>query len=243
MIEFTLSKLNLLVFVLAVTAIVIFFMNTINSNLRTRQAYEIVYKVGQEIKIGVDNPSYCSVKYAEIPKRLQINHGFTSSYNIDYLLNISAYDIPENDGKQKMVLAILDSRKKNIYAAYDLDFNGIVHFYYWEYNSDTGKYTFEKKEDENYLDLAPDQRNSIDQTIVIAKKIRDGQTHIHLFACGRRGNIPGCSNHYNDDFIKDLVTEQRIDCICMSDTLARKYGSISDDGVIGATENKIEICQ
>jgi len=112
MIDFTLSKLNLLVFVLAVTAIVLFFMNTVNSNLKTRQSYELVYKVGQELKTGIDNPSYCNVKYIDIPKRLKLNSGITSTYNINYILNIAVYDFPNNEDKKKLVLSVLDGQKK-----------------------------------------------------------------------------------------------------------------------------------
>ncbi len=241
MIEFTLSKLNLLIFVLAVTAIVVFFMNTVNSNLRTRQAYELVYKIGQEIKTGVDNPSYCSIKYVEIPRRIKINYGITNSYNINYLLNISAHEISSDSDIKKIVLSILDGQKKNIFAAYDLDINGEVVFYDWTF--DSGKYKYESLSDQ-FLDLNPEKKDSIDQTIVIAKKIKDGRQTIHIFACGKKNNIPGCSNFYseingssnNGDLITYLKTEENIDCICLSNPIAREY----TPG--GATQNLIDAC-
>lgn len=243
MIDFTLSKLNLLVFVLAVTAIVLFFMNTVNSNLRTRQSYELVYKVGQEIKTGIDNPSYCSVKYIDIPRRLKLNYGITSSYNLNYILNIAVYDFPENDSKKKLVLSILDGRKKNLFAAYDLDFNGDVIFYEWDYSD--GKYNFEKKDNEKYIDLRPYIVDSIDHQLVIAKKVIEGKLTIHVFACGKRNNIPGCSDYYakinGNNFITNLVNIQKIDCVCYSSPLARNYASQQDNPNIAG--QVIDACQ
>jgi hypothetical protein len=245
MIDFTLSKLNLLVFVLAVTAIVLFFMNTVNSNLKTRQSYELVYKVGQELKTGIDNPSYCNVKYIDIPKRLKLNSGITSTYNINYILNIAVYDFPNNEDKKKLVLSVLDGQKKNLYAAYDLDFKGDIFFYEWEYDNEDGKYFFSKKnDDEKYIDFKPQIINSIDHKLIIAKKIIDGKSTIHVFACGNKNNIPGCSDYFakinGNNFITHLISEEKIDCVCYSSPLARNYSQQTD---VDAATHLISICQ
>ncbi len=237
MIDFTLSKLNLLVFVLAVTAIVLFFMNTVNNNLRTRQSYELVYKVGQELKTGIDNPSYCSIKYVDIPRRLQLNSGITSSYNINYIMNISAYEIPDSDGEKKVVLSILDGAKKNLFAAYDLDFEGEIIFYEWEFVD--GTYIFTN--DKDYIDLRPHVINSIDHSLVVAKKVTGGTSTIHIFSCGKRNNIPGCSDSLakfsGTDFITYLVETKKIDCACVSTTIARNYApSLEQQHLINACQ-------
>jgi hypothetical protein len=241
MIEFTLSKLNLLVFVLAVTAIVIFFMNTVNSNLRTRQAYELVYKTGQEIKVGFDNPSYCSVKYIDIPKKIKLNTGISSVFNINYILNISVHDNLSTDTK-KIVLAILDAKKEKIFAAYDLDFNGEVVLYEWEFNDSLGKYEYFiiNNSDSNSIDLQTNKKDSIDHTLILAKKIKEGVPTIHLFSCGKVNNIPGCSNKLSkinsDDLITHLVDEKQINCICLSSTIALNYTQATPSDKINACQ-------
>jgi len=79
MFEFTLSKVNMLIFVTAIAVVVIFFMNTLNDNLKTRQSYETSYKIGKEIKSLFDSDSYCSIKFIDIPKTISTNKGNLSS--------------------------------------------------------------------------------------------------------------------------------------------------------------------
>jgi hypothetical protein len=212
MMEFALSKLNLLIFVTAIAAIVLFFMNTVNSNFRTRQSYELTYKVGESIKSGIESNSYCNIKSIEIPTKIKINSGSSYNHTNKYILNISSFT---SGDQNKLIVSVLDSKKKNIFAAYDIDYNGTVNLYSWNYNN--GIYKFENTDDSQlefkYLDFDTLRMNSIDNRIIVAKKIINNRAQIYIFACGYKNNIPGCAST-NSNFLETLIKDEEISCFC-----------------------------
>lgn len=221
MFEFTLSKLNLLIFVTAIAAIMLFFLNTVNANLKTRQSFELTYKIGKELKSGIDGKSYCSIKYIKIPKTIKTNQGSSNIFNINYKFNIAQYDY-ENPNinsslNKKLIIAITDQKNKKIYAAYDIDFEGNFTFYESEYDLDTGKYNFlEKKDDVGIYD--PLKVKSIDTTLLFIKKINNGKLDYYIIPCEKKNSIYSCKDFVcnNDDGLFDDITCKNVE-LCITD--------------------------
>ena len=206
MIEFALSKLNLLIFVTAVAAIVVFFMGAVNSNMKIRQSYELVYRIGKEIKVGIESNSYCTVKFIEIPKRIYTNSGGSDAFSINYKLNVSAhpYTNQETEGTQKkIVLAIVDRKvnKPKIYAAYDIDYNGNVEFYSSDCTSSGCNFT---PSDTN-ANYDPQKAYTIDNTILFVKKMEDGVPRIYLIPCLKKNGIYQCKNFLTNSGLKESI--------------------------------------
>lgn len=220
MIEFTLSKMNLLIFVTAIASIVIFFMATVNSNMRTRQSYELVYSLGSEIKTGVESNSYCTIKQLDLPDRIYTNNGHSDMFSIKYVLDISYYEI-SND-TNKVVLSIMDRRNRNdiIYAAYDIDFNGPIYLYSSDCENPNEKIC---KSQENFVNYDPLKSRSIDTMFFFVKKIKNGQPNIYFFPCAYRNNSYTCNEF---DQVKDeLYNGENLDCL---DTVTNLITNISD---------------
>jgi len=210
MIEFSLSKLNMLIFVTAVAAIVVFFMSAVNSNMKTRQSYELVYKVGRELKTGIENNSYCTVKFINIPRNIQTNSGGGNVFNMKYKLNISSYDL--DDDSKTLVLTILD-RKENprIYAAYSVDYNGKV-------------VLFESESCDNYpacdmtvvnksVNFDPSKVDSIDSQILFAKTIDNGKPTIYLIPCVKKSGIYSCRHFLTTGDLFGITLKEAIPCL------------------------------
>lgn len=210
MIEFSLSKLNMLIFVTAVAAIVIFFMAAVNSQMKTRQSFELVYKVGKELKTGIESNSYCTVKFITIPKTIQTNSNGSDAFSIKYKLNISAYA-----EKQKLVLAVIDRKqyKPKIYAAYDIDYEGTMKLYnsVCDANTQCNGSTNIAVVDGNpgIVDFDPLKVNSIDTQILFAKTINNGSPTIYLIPCLYKNGIYSCRAFLNAENpngkLKDLI--------------------------------------
>ncbi len=195
MFEFTLSKLNLLIFVTAIAAIVLFFMNTVNSNLKTRQSFELVYKIGKEIKSGMDSESYCSVKYIDIPKQIKTKEGHSTAYNVNYVLNVASYDFEDEEGyyDHKLVLAVMDRKETKIYAAYDVDYKGEINFYKAEHNDTSGDEDYEKiTSTDNYVVYDPLRERSNDTTLIFLKKTENQQNYFYLLPCSKKNGQYTC---------------------------------------------------
>jgi len=211
MIEFSLSKLNMLIFVTAVAAIVIFFIGAVNSNMKTRQSYELVYKIGKELKTGTESNSYCTVKFMDIPKTIQTNSGNSDAFNIKYKLNVSSF--PEQG---KLVLAVVDRKvnKPRIYAAYDIDYNGDVKIFESDICDNYPVCEINPAENNStYFD--PSKAYSIDSTILFAKTINQGQPVIYLIPCVRKNGIYSCRNFLrtDDSLGTNITPKEAIPCL------------------------------
>ena len=208
MIEFALSKLNLLIFVTAVAAIVVFFMGAVNSNMKIRQSYELVYKVGKELSAGIESNSYCTVKFITLPQKIYTNSGNSDAFTIKYKLNISSNVSPTQDPdslEKKLVLAIIDRKTNNpkIYAAYDIDYEGEVRFYDANYDGDTGNYDF--SEPQEIVNYDPLKTKSIDTTLLFIKEIKNGKSIIYLIPCVRRNDLYQCKGFLETSGLKESV--------------------------------------
>lgn len=215
MIEFALSKLNLLIFVTAIAAIVVFFIGSVNSNMKIKQSYELLYKVGKELKIGIDSSSYCTVKFIDIPRKIYVNSGGSDAFSINYKLNVAMVKSPDGD-TGKIVLSVIDrkSKKPQIYAAYDIDYNGDVMFY--DSNYSNGHYNFTETKTANF---DPQKSNSIDNTILFVKKIESGKPKIYLIPCLLKNGIYQCK-----DFIEKDQNLSSISCLQETGILRMNQG-------------------
>ncbi|MFH0905705.1 MAG: hypothetical protein V1824_00020 [archaeon] len=219
MMEFTLSKLNMLIFVTAIAAIVVFFSATVNSNLKTRQGFELAYKITQNIKSGLEANSYCSIKEIEIPNYLKTSASASNLYKINYILNFSEFTIPQNNNSQfekKLVTAIFNTKRDKILAAYDVDYNGVFHFYSAEMD-DQGGYNY--TDSNNSVDYNPLKENSLDNKLFFIKKINNGINHYYIFPCAKKNGILQCKDYgyygtsANRFICSQLFLEEKLTCI------------------------------
>jgi hypothetical protein len=204
MFEFTLSKVNMLIFVTAIAVVVIFFMNTLNDNLKTRQSYETAFKIGKEVKSLMDSDSYCSVKFIDIPRVISTKQG-TLSTGITYKLGLQEYDLLNS---KSIIIYITDSREREILGAYNLDYNGEINFYESEFNSPD--YSFSELSDTNAI-YEPRKVNSNETKLMFIKNIKDGITKYYVFPCEKRFSLYTCREYVCNDFT------DRNDITCLED--------------------------
>ncbi len=219
MIEFTLSKLNLLIFVTAIAAIVLFFMNTVSSNLMTRQGFELAYKTGKELKAAIDSESYCTLKYIDIPVKLKTNESLSSVYSVPYIMNISTHEFdPIEQYENKLVITIMNQKKTKILAAYDVDYNGEITFIN-AFKTDTNPRYYEgvnnwETNDEN-INLNPTREDSIDATILFIKKVQDNKNHFYMMPCSKKYGYRTCLYYVMPKIYPDNDLDPNVNVNCI----------------------------
>ena len=189
MFDFTLSKINMLIFVTAIAVVVIFFMNTLNDNLKTRQSYELAFKIGKEIKSVIDSDSYCSIKFIEVPKTIRISEGSNLS-GMPYKLGFKSYSQFENES---LVIYLSDIKEQNILGAYNLDYNGTINFYSSVYNDD-GKYNFDNESSEELI-YYPRKESSKETKYLIIKQIIDNENSYNVIPCEKKNGKYSCKKY------------------------------------------------
>ncbi|HOD90002.1 MAG TPA: hypothetical protein PKK56_02905 [archaeon] len=203
MIEFTLSKLNMLIFVTAIAVIVLFFMNTIQANFKLKQSSELAYTIAQEVKTGIDTESYCSIKFIDLPTKIATSQ---SGAKLRYFLNVSYANLSNLENVQytdKLVFSITDAGKKKIYASYDIDYNGnngSVKLYELTEESklkDVSSLVYNDFNSKSSVFYDPSRVNSIETRLIFIKQMSLGddgsmKKNIYLIPCAERNNKPTC---------------------------------------------------
>lgn len=195
MFEFTLSKINMLIFVTAIAVIVIFFMNTLNDNLKNRQSYEIAFKIGKEIKSVIDSDSYCSIKFISIPKTIKISQGSSLS-GITYKFGLETFTQFDN---KSLVIYLTDHTEKKILGAYNIDYNGNFNFYSSAYNNNNNSYEY-SQESSSKIIYQPRKVNSNETRFLIIKNIVSQEQTYRIIPCEKRLSIDSCKEYVcNED--------------------------------------------
>jgi hypothetical protein len=202
MFDFTLSKINMLIFVTAIAVVVIFFMNTLNDNLKTRQSYELAFKIGKEIKSVIDSDSYCSIKFIDIPKTIRVKEGSNLS-GIPYKLGFQSYAQFDN---KSLVIYLSDIKEENILGAYNLDYNGTINFYSSEYNN--AEYDFENESSNEFI-YYPRKESSNETKYLIIKQIIDNENSYNVIPCEKKYGKYSCKKHV----CQDNETLKEISCL------------------------------
>jgi len=99
MLDFILSKLNLLILVTAIFAIVAFFAASLTDIAKVKEASELASKIKEQSFSLVNSPNYCFTDSYQIPDELAIAG---SSYY--YVLKVSKQELEMEDGGKINVL-------------------------------------------------------------------------------------------------------------------------------------------
>lgn len=86
MLGFTLSKMNLMIFAVAIFAIVYFFTSSLDDSLKVRELNDLVNSHAIVASEMISSPSFCDSLQRSLPERLDLGN-FSSLY---YVLKISA---------------------------------------------------------------------------------------------------------------------------------------------------------
>jgi len=203
MFEFTLSKINMLIFVTAIAVVVIFFMNTLNDNLKTRQSYEVSYKIGKEVKSLIDSESYCSIKFIDIPKTIRINEGSAMAYKLGFQ-NYTLYD------QSSLIIYITDIKEKKILGAYNLDYNGTIIYHTSEYDAPNYVYSIG---DADKIFFDPRKVNGNESKIMLIKNIKDNELTYNVIPCEKKLSTYSCKRFVCGDDPYNSLDIDDIKCL------------------------------
>jgi len=186
MLGFTLSKLNLLILVTALFAIISFFMlslaDIVVSNLAQQMANDYTTAV-QGIALG-DN--ICRTSSTTVPESIQYFGGLMPAQRFYYVLYIKRYP-PEgaSEGKPNSLIFQVASRreKEKIIATSSLELNATILLYDWDPVNDT----FVEKDT---IMVDPESKGvATKNSVYYVKEIFQGKKYLHIIACSSYGGV------------------------------------------------------
>ena len=182
MLGFTLSKINLLIFVVAVFSIVLFFVFSFSQILVENIANDYVRIHAQDAFTLVGSPTLCAAQIHYLKDSIEASSGNTGR-GLYYVLNIKQGT--GKNGLNKMIFALAPRRTPETYmAAASFDTDAKMNFFDFQDLVDTPN-PIDLIVNETNSMLDPQAKTQID-AYVLLKEVNLGETTIYIIPCSSR---------------------------------------------------------
>lgn len=179
MLGFTLSKLNLLILVTALFAIISFFMFTLTTGVVSKLAQEELNKHSTSIQGVLYGGDACYNSSIVVPECIEYFGGITPARCFYYVMYIKRYP-PEGavEGKLNTLILQIASRtdKTKIIATSSFDVNAEILLFDWDPRTSTLM-------ESDTIMIDPESGGTIKDTAVFYKEVFGGKKYLHIIAC------------------------------------------------------------
>lgn len=188
MLGFTLSKLNLLILVTAIFAIVSFFMFGLTDMIISNAAQRMVNNYAQSISIISSSKDMCYTTSATVPEVIEYFGGMQLTKRYYYLMYINREPKAYQEGKLSTLILQVASRKEpdKLIAAKGIVLNARITFFEWPIE-ETGVFA-EVKESES-ITIDPMSPEVPKNTFKLVKETYLGKSYLYIIACSSASGV------------------------------------------------------
>lgn len=249
MLGFILSKINLLILVVAIFAIVSYFSFGLTDLIKVKESELLLDRLSQKTFSLASSPSYCFSDSFDLPNQIQV-----AGTDFYYLLKISVAEIQKDpsDDTQNVRVIIFSMHPRVEYLRYlrgDIDnepaavasssirTDALVTLYSPSYNYQTGAYdlTGVERIDVGATNIAspPEQPVGISEIIVdpnaetrynvveFIKEVRQGKTFVYIYPCSILGTSDTCGTRKEE--VQQQACEYALPVVNESTTICSDY--------------------
>jgi hypothetical protein len=189
MLGFTLSKLNLLILVTALFAIIAFFMFTLADIMISHQAQLMVKDAIESVHGLMSQQITCRKSSITIPSAIEYYGGFSPTERFYYVMYIKRFPEQPVQGEPNLVIFQIASRKERdkLIATSSIMVDAEIFLYDWDVQS--GVFS-----EQPQITLDPESPGvSTKNSLILIKEQYLGKNYLHLIACS---SAPGvCESH------------------------------------------------
>ncbi len=177
MIGFVLSKMNLLILVIALFTIIAFFTFSLGDVVLQNQAKLIIERYTKTINTSLSSSTYCDRVVLNVPRYLT---GFGGN-RLFYKLKISTVDTDKDPFNGNfLVFSVVDRGKENIIInAGSIKTDSQVHLYSVEGGTNWSK---ARNEEGESIELDPQSSTPV-ESFVLVKKVVEGKKNVFIVPC------------------------------------------------------------
>ncbi|MDO8537666.1 MAG: hypothetical protein Q7S21_02170 [archaeon] len=220
MLGFTLSKLNLLIFVIAVFSIVSYFLVAFENNATTKIALDLVKLQSSDAYSIITSDSLCDSKETLLPNSLSPDASARS--NSYYVLKISKTETIETleeltQTKTKIVFAVAKRKTQNeLVSASSINVSGKVYLFNYQTGGVPRMVLVDETDEQNNSAIFDPQAEIRSNKIVLIKEVIAGENHTYFIPCSTENDSDNCKyfrekamEALNDlpEFDRDTTTE------------------------------------
>ncbi|MFH1545397.1 MAG: hypothetical protein ABIE23_04925 [archaeon] len=193
MLGFTLSKMNLLILVIAVFAITSYFLFGLSQIMLEKAGTDYIIST-KNIVYGmiVTSESLCDQKPFYLPSSLEVNPTNTFGRGLYYKLTIKSIDTSEDDIKKIIFQITPRTKPEQLIAADSFDVNAVVKFFEHDPSDNDPEFN-----NENLVELDP-QGYPPTNTIIIVMQVVNGKKNVFFVPCTTTSSVrDDCSVRYD----------------------------------------------
>ena len=188
MLGFILSKLNLLILVTAMFAIISFFLFGLTGVVVSNLAQLLVKDYSESVfgLVSGGQDQLCHSSSVVIPESIEYFGGLMPSQRFYYVMNIKRFPPEFEEGKLSTLIFQIASRKEpdKIIATSSIDVNARIFLYDWETEP------LDRLVEKSSITLDPESMGvARKNSMVLAKEVYNGKTYLHIIACSSSGGI------------------------------------------------------
>ena len=178
MMGFTLSKLNLLILVTAMFAIIAFFMFSLSDIVVSNLAQQLVKEQSETVFGLVSGEILCRKSDVTIPESIQYFGGMMPSKRFYYVMHVKRYPEVPQEGSLNTLIFQVASRKEPdmIIATSSIDLNASIFLYDWNPETDI-------MEEKSSMTIDPESMVTVKNSMVLVKEVYQGKNYLHIIAC------------------------------------------------------------
>ncbi len=189
MLGFTLSKLNLLILVTALFAIISFFLFSLSHIVVSDLAQQMVNDYAGTVDGLVRGELLCRKSSVTVPESIEYFGGLAPSQRFYYVMYVKRYP-PEGaeEGKLNTLIFQIANRKERgkIIATSSIDVNAEILLYEWNSKEDLLAYESELVIDPMSSGLSV---TSTKNSFVLIKEVYMGRSYLHIIGCSSGAGI------------------------------------------------------
>ncbi len=184
MLGYTLSKLNLLILVTALFAIIAFFLINVEWIMISLSAQGRVNNYSSQIQGILSGDDYCSKTTLTVPEAIEYFGGLNSSkryYYVLYFKRISEEQQQEGESMLVLQMASRIEQDKTIATAHVLT---DAKFYLYEWDPENDILT-----EQSSMKIDPLSKGLPKNSFVVLKLVQDGKKQLHIVACSSSASV------------------------------------------------------
>jgi len=185
MLGFTLSKLNLLILVTALFAIIAFFLFGLTDIVVSNLAQQAVKDYSETVVGLVSGDLLCRSKSETIPESIEYFGGLMPSKRFYYVMHIKRFPEEPEEGKLNTLIFQIASRKEKdkIIATSSIDLNAKILLYDWDSENDI-------MSSQSSITIDPESPGlATKNSMYIVKEVFMGEKYLHIVACSSSAGL------------------------------------------------------
>lgn len=214
MLDYALSKINMLIMVTAIFAIMTYFAFYLGRSLEKQQADLVLSNMTEDAFGVLNSSSICHQVNLTLPPYINTLGRADSGDRLYYVLQVhSQTNIKPGSDPQlnAIIFSIRDKKTKEILAARQINTTAAIELFSWSSGLSSSQAVSRVNPPDNNIELNPQSAISPENAIRFIKEVYNGESTLFVIPCSTSNNF--CQTNYASVVTQILSERSRFNCV------------------------------